>query len=308
MPASPKVGELATHRRSDIPQAMRIAILAIIIPMLIGGSLPASAAGKLDVASEAKLQKWFNYLSRVDEPAHFGALVAEAARFHVGSPYFHEPQPNTEPKSIDITLESHQCVSLVEQSIAVATCFLKGETTSSCFIEGVERLRYRNGRFSGYTSRLHYFVDWYWDNQRRGNLASLSTIHKFRPWRRTFNVMSSRKNRYPLLRDNKTLANIKAVEARLSDTPFDVIPKGQVEGAMPKFEHGDIVGIVTHHAGLAVTHVGIAFKAPDGTMRLLHASSFHKRVVITVEDIADYVARESKRQGLMVTRPLPLNF
>ena len=104
MPASPKVGELATHRRSDIPQAMRIAILAIIIPMLLGGSLPASAAGKLDAASEAKLEKWFNYLSRLKEPAHFGALVAEAARFHVGSPYFHEPQPSAEPKSIDITL------------------------------------------------------------------------------------------------------------------------------------------------------------------------------------------------------------
>ena len=44
MPASPMVGELATHRQSDIPQAMRIAILAMIIPML-GGPLPASAAG-----------------------------------------------------------------------------------------------------------------------------------------------------------------------------------------------------------------------------------------------------------------------
>ena len=49
MPASPMVGELATHRQSDIPQAMRIAILAMIIPMLLGGPLPASAAGKLDV-------------------------------------------------------------------------------------------------------------------------------------------------------------------------------------------------------------------------------------------------------------------
>ena len=118
--------------------------------------------------------------------------------------------------------------------------------------------------------------------------------------------MSSKPKRYPLLESPQTLARIKDVETKLSSAPFEVIPKGEIAQAIPKFEHGDIVGVVTHHAGLAVTHVGIAFKAHDGTIRLLHASSFHQRVVVTVEDIANYVERKPKRQGIMVTRPLPL--
>lgn len=268
----------------------------------------AWASSALGPTSEAKLTAWYAYLSRLEEPTHFGGLVAEAARFHLESPYFHEPQPVEEPTNIDITLESHQCVSLVEQSIAISSCFSRNEKTTACFIKGVENLRYRGGTFKGYASRLHYFVDWYRDNQARGNLAVLNDIHDFRPWRRTFNVMSTKPRRYPLMKLPETRKEIERVEQKLSSSSFEVIPKADVSSTKDKFEHGDIVGIVTHHAGLAVTHVGIAYKVPDGTVRLLHASSFHKRVVITVEDIADYVNRKPKRQGIMVTRPLPLNF
>ena len=286
---------------------MRHSLCTLLLLLL--GFTSAKAFGATPVlspASTTKLMQWYRYLERLQEPTHFGGLVAEAARFHLGSPYFHEPQPTKEPESIDITLDSHQCVSLVEQSIAVSSCFLKREPTVDCFIRGVETLRYRGGTFKGYASRLHYFVDWYHENQVRGNLASLVGVQRFRPWKRNFNIMSSKPKLYPLLNDSKTLKAIQQVESQLSNRSFDVIPKEEVSTSISHFEHGDIVGIVTHHAGLAVTHVGIAFKAHDGTFRLLHASSFHKRVVVTVEDLANYVERKPKRQGIMVTRPLPL--
>jgi len=285
---------------------MRHGLYTLLLLIGLTSAKALGATAVLSPASTTKLMQWYRHLERLQEPTHFGSLVAEAARFHLGSPYFHEPQPDKEPESIDITLESHQCVSLVEQSIAVSSCFLKGTPTVDCFIRGVETLRYRGGSFKGYASRLHYFVDWYQENQARGNLASLIGVHRFRPWKRDFNIMSSKPKRYPLLRSSATLQEIQKVEARLSARSFDVIPKEEISNSIGHFEHGDIVGIVTHHAGLAVTHVGIAFKAHDGTVRLLHASSFHKRVVVTVEDLANYVERKPKRQGIMVTRPLPL--
>ena len=149
--------------------------LFIIVVLLAFGTPQAWAAPLLSAKSTTKLKQWYSFLGQLNETSHFGGLVAEAARFHLGSPYFHEPQPSTEPLAIDITLDSHQCVSLVEQSIAVSSCFLRGEMTVECFVRGVEELRYRGGQFQGYASRLHYFVDWYQDNQARGNLCLLYT-------------------------------------------------------------------------------------------------------------------------------------
>lgn len=282
-------------------------LLLFVVLWTFGASTSSYAApSTLDERSTAKLDSWFRYTAKLAPADHFGALVADVAKFHVGSPYYHEPQPSEEPRTIDITLTSHQCVSLIEQSIAVASCHLLGTRTTSCFVRMIEKLRYRHGRFQGYTSRLHYFVDWYNDNIKRGTLGHLGESHTFRLWKRKFQVMSKRPDRYPILKSASKRREIESIEESLSNNPFPVIPKHEVARASDQFEHGDIIGIVTHHGGLAVTHVGLAFQAHDGTVRLLHASSYHERVVITVEDITNYIERTPKRQGIMTARPLPL--
>ena len=54
-----------------------------------------------------------------------------------------------------------------------------------------------------------------------------------------------------------------------------------------------------------VTHAGFVLRSEGGRARLVHASSYHRRVVLTREDLADYLLRRPERTGVMVARPLP---
>ena len=71
-----------------------------------------------------------------------------------------------------------------------------------------------------------------------------------------------------------------------------------------ELKEGDIIGIVGNQPGLLIIHTGFITEGRDGTKRYLHASSHHERVVLTPDDIEDYVFRERKRRGIVVARPL----
>src|SRR5690606_29304872 len=73
----------------------------------------------------------------------------------------------SEPLTLD--LSRFDCVSLIEACLAIARLARQPRpVTWAGFGTEMERMRYRDGRRTGYTSRLHYFSDWLLDNERRG--------------------------------------------------------------------------------------------------------------------------------------------
>ena len=94
-----------------------------------------------------------------------------------------------------------------------------------------------------------------------------------------------------------------ATEQRLSSTSHDVLGRESAPEALRALEDGDLVAFVRERPGLLVHHAGFVYWA-NGTPRLLHASSYHERVVITESDLTDYLLRRPERKGVIIARPL----
>ena len=84
------------------------------------------------------------------------------------------------------------------------------------------------------------------------------------------------------------------------------IPKDKVAAIESKLMDGDIIGIVTKHQGGFCSHVGLAIRTNDGVMRLMHASSDYRRVVID-KSISGYLYKYDKHAGIIVGRPLQVS-
>ena len=94
------------------------------------------------------------------------------------------------------------------------------------------------------------------------------------------------------------------VEESLNKRTAYVLRGPQIAKASKEFKSGDVVAVVTIKRGLLISHTGLILRTNDGLARFLHASSFHKRVLVTETDITDYIQRDPKRLGILVYRPV----
>lgn len=94
------------------------------------------------------------------------------------------------------------------------------------------------------------------------------------------------------------------VEARLSSKSQAVVGRARIRRAVAGLRDGDIVAITGNKPGRLVTHAGFIYVDEWGRARLVHASSYHRRVVVPRKDLADYVLRRPDRRGVIVARPV----
>jgi len=72
-------------------------------------------------------------------------------------------------------------------------------------------------------------------------------------------------------------------------------------------QSGDIIGIVTRDQGGVCSHVGLAARDADGTLRFMHASKNHQAVVVDSR-LSVYLDRFQSHAGIMAARPLSVRF
>lgn len=265
-----------------------------------------SSAPQSDAAVSRALRLWYRVVGPVRPQEAFGALVVRAARVQLGKPYFDEPW-HPGPEVVESRVDSFQCVSLVESSLALARCVWRNAPTIPCFQHEVQDLRYRHGEIDGYASRLHYFEDWLSDNAERGHVTLLTRALGGLPVVLNYSYMSRHRAKFPALEDADIRADISATEARLSHTKMYVLDRDHVRSIENRLQSGDVVAIASSVGGMMVTHTGIISMDDAHIAHLLHASSAQHRVVITREDLADYILRRTERRGVLVARPLPPN-
>jgi hypothetical protein len=268
---------------------------------------PARAAAAPTLAGDeaALLAAWFKKVGPKREGESFGDLVVRAASLQIGRAYYDAPQ-TAGPEVLRIELKTLQCVSLVESSLAVARCVWRDDPGTACFLKEVEASRYRGGAMAGYDSRLHYFTDWIEDNARRGRLKLLGAEVGAISVSQTFSFMSEHPAQYPALGEASIMGEIKRLEAQLSAEPHLVLDRADLATAQSRLENGDVIGLVSDkYPGMVIIHTGLVYVGKNGKRQLLHAAAWHKRVLITASDIANYINRRPERLGLMVARPLP---
>ncbi|WP_430974320.1 N-acetylmuramoyl-L-alanine amidase-like domain-containing protein [Sunxiuqinia rutila] len=241
----------------------------------------------------------FSDVSSMDMPQ----LVAEVGKQFLAVPYVAQTLEHGEDEPLTIELEGLDCTTFAETALALARTLKKPNPDFSQFAHELETIRYRNGKREGYTSRLHYFSDWIFDNQQKG-IVSQPASNFGQALDLTVNFMSTHPDSYPVLKANPELVQTLAgQEKAISGRSYYFIPKEEVEKQEANLQEGDLVGLATSIAGLDVTHVGIVVVV-NGRRHLMHASTSAMQVVISEEPLADFLQAKKSYTGILVARPL----
>ncbi len=204
-----------------------------------------------------------------------------------------------------VNLRGLDCVTFFESSLAFARMLRRGGRTPEALLAEVIFTRYRGGRLTDYVSRLHYLSDWFFDNEHKG-VVRLTTgeLPGATRFTKRVNFMSTHPEAYRQLAANPDLVRTLArVETQINAREMQYVPRAKVAAAQPLLMTGDIVGVTTTIDGLDCGHSGFCYRDEGGVLRLLHASTTQKAVILD-EELATYLARVPTHTGIMVARPL----
>ncbi len=252
-------------------------------------------------AQETQKNRFDELLPTIDklEAPTRGDRLAAVGRIFLDVPY----EPNTlevnDEETLVVRFDGFDCFTFAESVLALAHV----PASYEAYRELLQSLRYRNGQIQGYASRLHYTSDWAHENAKKGHVADVTQAIGGVPYDKTIDFMSKHRQSYQALKHNDAaLEQIRGVEQKLNQQKRYYLPKEQLAQAAGRIKEGDILAITTSIAGLDVVHVGLAVFV-EGRLHMLHASSKNKKVEITKEPLADYLARHRTQTGVMVFRP-----
>jgi hypothetical protein len=271
-------------------------------------AVPVTQAGAVDApaAADSATQRAFEDIMAFAREGNLaqlplGEVIENVGLQLLGKPYVEGMLDESEQEVLVVDLMGFDCVTYVENVVALAQAIKVDDTSYATYIDNLESLRYRGGELAGYCSRLHYFTDWMLDNARRGNVEVVSRDFG-EPFDKTIDFMSEHRDAYPRLVGNDSLyACLQDVEARLRDHGIYYVPQSDIRGVYDQLRTGDIIATATDIDGLDVTHTGFVYKHDGGT-GFLHASLSGE--VKVSDDLADYVSGVDAQVGIIVARPL----
>ncbi len=252
---------------------------------------------------------WIRRLD-LDTLSYFGDVVGALGERFIGTPY----APNTldvpGAERLVINLEALDCVTFVENVLALARVVRAGEDIllgdldrfRPAFEAELIKIRYRDGKIDGFPSRLHYFSDWIRDNAAMGLVANVGEELGGVSIEPTVNFMSTHVAAYSQLSSANDLSQIEEIEASLSGAKLFFIPQEEIEEKAHRIRNGDIIAATSTTEGLDIAHTGIALWR-EGRLRLLHAPLVGDMVQLSEESLAERILRISGQDGIMVARP-----
>ena len=195
------------------------------------------------------------------------------------------------------------CTTFVELVLAIAKTADEGSCSFSDICRNLETIRYRNGKNSGYTSRLHYISWWITDSAKTGIIEEVTPQIGNKKQALNLNFMSTHPGSYPMLAENPELVTeIEKLEIPYRSIDVNYIPKEEVEHTgHENIKAGDIIAITTSIPGLDVAHLGFAYYN-NGTLCLLHASSGKGNVIKDTTPLRDYLMNNKRHTGIRVFR------
>jgi hypothetical protein len=228
-------------------------------------------------------------------------LAVEIGKSFRGTPYVEKTLELPGEENLVINLTGLDCTTYLETVVTLARIAKHGELTFEAYERELERLRYQNGTRKDYPSRLHYFSDWIYQNQKKGIVSDITAEIGGRGYPNQPTFMSENPRFYPQLSEPDFVKAIQADEAAIAKRSYHFIPKSEIETHEQKIQSGDLIAITTTLKNLDIVHVGFAVER-EGRIHLMHASTGTMKVEISEKPLSDYLAANKSQSGIMVCR------
>jgi len=241
---------------------------------------------------------------REDKKLETGLLVVKVGQLFLETPYVASTLELGAKEEMVINLREMDCTTFAENCLALARTIQKEHPTFTDFVDELRFIRYRDGILNEYPSRLHYFSDWIFNNDKKKTIKSISNEIGDFAFSNKLNFMSNHPENYPALKKHpEFIKEIAAQESEINNRKAWYIPKNKISEYEPFLHDGDIIGLTTSIPGMDISHVVIAIRK-DGRIHLLNASSKFKKVLISKETLEQYLNIHKSTTGIMVARPL----
>lgn len=232
-------------------------------------------------------------------------VIVEIGKSFIGTDYFAHGLEKDGDEQLIINLTGLDCTTFLENSLVLARCIKKEKTSFEDYKSELQLIRYRDGTIDEYPSRLHYFSDWIYDNQKKGIIEDVTKDIGGEKIKFNINFMSTHPDSYKHLKENPDfIPVIEKQEKEISCREYDFIPKEELNSKEDQIQNGDLLAITTTVEGLDIGHVGIAVRMEDGRIHLLHAPTVNTKVHITDEPLSDYLMKYKRHSGVIVLRAL----
>ncbi len=238
-----------------------------------------------------------------DKP--IGDVIVAIGKSFIGIDYAAHTLEKGDKETLVIDLTGLDCTTFLENSLVFARCIKENKTTFKDYENELTKIRYRDGEINQYPSRLHYFADWVYNNEKKGIVKNMSK--DIGGDSLTFNLdwMTTHPELYVQLKDNPAFIHvIRTQEEAINKREYYYIPKEKVSLVEEKINNGDLIAITSNVKGLDINHVGIAVRSDDGRIHFMHAPNVGYKVQITEVPLADYLMKFNKDTGIMVIRAL----
>lgn len=279
----------------------------ILLPLLILLTLVASsckANPPLSPEDQTILTRFFEYARQqrlLRLPVN--ERIVAIGQFFINTPYKGGTLDINAQEQLVVNLRELDCVTFVDNVLALALLEKYDQDDTNAFLQNLQNIRYRNGKITDYTARLHYSTDWLHEMQRAGILKDVTRQNGGIPFSNKVNFISEHGQRYPALKRDSTLVPVMArIENDINARTYYYLPKGKVTPSAGPILPGDILLITTNKKGLDTAHVGIAVEQ-DGKIRLLHASITAKKVTVSDTSLPEYLNNIRSHTGVIIARP-----
>ncbi len=229
-------------------------------------------------------------------------IVKQITHSFLKTPYVAHTLEGNQQEQLVCRFDGLDCTTLVENVLAMALTYKAGGSFDQ-FKDELKKIRYRNGEIDGYTSRLHYFTDWLYENQKRGVIRDISQELGGIPLTKTIDFMTAHPDLYPSAKSEEAWKQLRIREDSINARQYYYIPLADIKHIEPKLNDGDIIGIASNISGLDCNHMGIINKIGNQAY-LLHASSVNKEVELSSVPLHQYVAQNKRNSGIFVARPV----
>jgi hypothetical protein len=234
-----------------------------------------------------------------------GETIAALGRTFVGSPYVAQTLELEGPERLIVNLRELDCVTFVENMLAMARVLHAGSPTYDAFKRELVRIRYRDGTLAGYPSRLHYFSEWIANNAAKGIVRNVTLDIGGVQDAGAISFMTAHADAYRQLSDTALVEEIRRIELTLSGRERYYIPEGEIADVADNIRDGDVIAATSTLEGLDIAHTGLALWV-DGKLHLMHAPLVGSVVEISEVPLAERIQRIGGQDGIMVARPAPV--
>jgi len=293
------------NRRNFVKSSLLLSASGLLLPKVTGFKNIFNSFDDYEI-KKCKEKLASLDLSYKDYPLN--EIISYVGKSFIGIPYVAGTLDiNTKHEELVIKVTGLDCVTFVENALVMSRLIKKGDISFDAYKKELTLIRYRDGIIDNYPSRLHYFTDWIYDNQKKGIVEDITKEIGGKIYNKKIDFMTSHTDSYKQLKNNSEYVDtMNNIEAEMNQRQLYYIPKNIVDNYYDSLKTGDIITTTTDIAGLDVTHTGFIYQDDTGTY-FLHASITKKEVIISEVELKEYLRSNKKQTGIIVARPKELN-